>query len=224
MVPLSLLRSTFHIRCNNATGTAFTLDYNGWEYIVTARHVVEDIFAGHAVEISFGDEWLALPVSLIGYGERGIDVAVLSIDFKIGPPASFPASTEGMVIGQQVYFLGFPLGIQGGSPDDHVFPYPLAKSGVLCGVDSWNNSSILYVDCHANRGFSGGPLFFFKPDNHDAHIAGVMIQYRIDQVRLGSGDQAVDVQVGNAGIGIALDIRHVVDIINGNPNRTNLLT
>ncbi len=210
MIPLYVLRSVFHIRCGetSGSGTAFTLNYNDWQFLVTARHVVETI-SGNRIDIFHDGEWKSLEVDVIGKGTGEIDVAVLSSPLAIGPrDAVVPASSTGMTIGQQVYFLGFPLGMRGGSPYD--FPYPLAKSGVLSGVDSWHGTKLLYVDGHANRGFSGGPLICFLDQTPSVRIAGVITSFRIDPDSV------------NSGIGIAVDIRHVIDLINSNPKRIQL--
>ena len=210
MIPLYILRSVFHIRCGetSGSGTAFTLNYNDWQYMVTARHVVE-AFSGNTIELFHDGKWKGLKAYIIGKGASEIDVAVLSSPLAIGPQdTAVPASSTGMTIGQQVYFLGFPLGMKGGSPYD--FPYPLAKSGVLSGVDSWHGTNFLYVDGHANRGFSGGPLICYHNQTLNMQIAGVMTSYRIDPDSV------------NSGIGIAVDIRHVIDLIDSNPKRIQL--
>ena len=43
MVPSNALQRTLYIRRSDSVGTAFTVDRNGRQYIVTARHVVDDI-------------------------------------------------------------------------------------------------------------------------------------------------------------------------------------
>jgi len=206
MIPLYVLRSVIHIRCGETSGTAFTLNYNDWQYLVTARHVVETI-SGNTIEIFHDGEWKGLEVNVIGKGSGEIDVAVLSSPLAVGPRDTVvPAPAAGMTIGQQVYFLGFPLGMRGGSPYD--FPYPLAKSGVLSGVDSWHGANLIYVDGHANRGFSGGPLICYHNQTNNIQIAGVITSFQIDPDSV------------NSGIGIAVNIRHVIDLINSNLERT----
>ena len=221
MIHISLLRSTFNIRCGSSTGSAFAIRHNNQEFIVTARHNVEPIVASNddwaTLEIFFKDSWASLYVSVIGWGQQDIfDIAVLKIEgVDIGPPSFIPATSGGLIVGQQVYLLGFPLGMQAGSPNDTVFPYPLVKSGVFCGSDSVYNPIQLFVDCFGNKGFSGGPLIFHPNNDHNKPcIAGVFVQFMKDNVSLPSGDT---VDFGNSGIGIAIDISHVVAIINGNP-------
>ena len=207
MIPLYVLRSVFHIRCGetSGSGTAFTLNYNDWQYLVTARHVVETI-SGNTIEIFHDGQWKSLQVDVIGEGDGEIDIAVLSSPLAVGPrDAVVSASSTGMTVGQQIYFLGFPLEMRGGSPYD--FPYPLAKSGVLSGVDSWHGTNLLYVDGHANRGFSGGPLLCYQNQTTNIQIAGVITSFRIDPDSV------------NSGIGIAVNIRHVIDLIDSNPRR-----
>ena len=218
VVHISLLRSTFHIRCGGGTGSAFTIRYNNQEFIVTARHNIEPIIGDShpIIEVSFKDSWAALYVSIVGVGDEVLDIAILRIEgLDIVPSSYIPATSGGLTIGQQVYLLGFPLGMQAGSPNDTVFPYPLVKSGVFCGSDSVYNPIHLFVDCLGNMGFSGGPLIFHpNNDPNNPHIAGVFVQFRKDHVRLPSGGT---IDLGNSGIGIAIDIRHVIAIINSNP-------
>ena len=207
MIPLYVLRSVFHIRCGetSGSGTAFILNYNDWQYLVTARHVVETI-SGNRIDIFHDGEWKSLEVDVIGKGTGEIDVAVLSSPLAIRPTRCGCSSIFDRHDNRAASLLsGFPLGMRGGSPYD--FPYPLAKSGVLSGVDSWHGTNLLYIDGHANRGFSGGPLICSQDQTSTVRIAGVITSFRIDPDSV------------NSGIGIAVNIRHVIDLINSNPRR-----
>ena len=51
MITSNVIQRTFHIRRDNSTGTAFTIDRGSKQYLVTARHVVEGIESGNAIEI-----------------------------------------------------------------------------------------------------------------------------------------------------------------------------
>ena len=42
-VPIEILQRTFLVKVGNTTGTAFTMDYEGAIYLVTARHVAASL-------------------------------------------------------------------------------------------------------------------------------------------------------------------------------------
>lgn len=209
MVKPFFLKGTFHIRCGNKSGTAFALNYEGWQYLVTALHVIEDI-SENMIEVFHDGSWKTLAVEIIGKGSGEIDVAVLSSSVVLGPKGPneelvVPSSTD-MKIGQQLYLLGFPLGMMGASPYP-VFPLPLVKSGILSGVDKWHGTDFIYVDCYANRGFSGGPLIYYQDQEMPptTYVVGVMFRFEPDQ------------DGRNSGIGVAVDIRHAISLIHSNP-------
>ena len=46
MITSNVIHRTFHIRYRNGTGTAFAIDRDGRQYLITARHLVEGVAAG----------------------------------------------------------------------------------------------------------------------------------------------------------------------------------
>jgi hypothetical protein len=58
-VPIEILSRTFFIKVGNEGGTAFTIDYEGKIYLVTARHVVADLPQSAAtIKIWKSDQWV----------------------------------------------------------------------------------------------------------------------------------------------------------------------
>jgi hypothetical protein len=41
MITANYMCRTFRIKCGNSSGSGFTIDVNGREYLITARHVVQ---------------------------------------------------------------------------------------------------------------------------------------------------------------------------------------
>ena len=48
MITRNVIQRIFHIKRDNSTGTAFTIDRGSKQYLATARHVVEGIGADRA--------------------------------------------------------------------------------------------------------------------------------------------------------------------------------
>jgi len=125
------------------------------QYLVTARHVVEDDehpevrLRGNIVDVEL--ERLHVPCSTA-------DVAVFRLARPIvaGPP--LPADADDFTFGQEAYFLGYPLGLTFEIGPEY---FPLVKRAILWGIGRpEGNHSVLLLDGWNNPGFSGGPVVF----------------------------------------------------------------
>jgi len=60
MVSTNILQRTFCIKYNEKIGTCFTIDDNGKQYIVTAKHLVEGIADSGTILIFHENQWKEL--------------------------------------------------------------------------------------------------------------------------------------------------------------------
>ncbi len=53
MITTNIINRTFHIKANNSFGTAFSIEVNDDQYLISAKHVVESILFhnGDSIEI-----------------------------------------------------------------------------------------------------------------------------------------------------------------------------
>ena len=109
MITSNVIHRTFHIRHGKATGTAFAIDRNNRQYLITARHVVKDFTSGINIAIFRDGRWKTLPVELVGIGADVIDVAVLACPIRLAPAYSLVASMKGWPMASQFTFLDFLL-------------------------------------------------------------------------------------------------------------------
>lgn len=169
--------------------------------------------------------------STSGLGQGETDIAVLSGSLQMSPQIPLSADAGGIGFGQQVYFLGFPFGWDGAAEYiNRNFPIPFVKSGVLSAILRGDTTK-LYIDAHANEGFSGGPLVFVPngrpPSSHDKFkVAGVLVNFPTPKLRPivnQAGGQIYDQNgnpVGireNPGFVVAIDIKHAIEMIVQNP-------
>src|ERR1700733_12899154 len=90
-----LFKRTFFIKVGNATGTAFSIDYGGKIYWVTARHIANGLPESNAtIQVHRNDRWedfhtlkTLFPPSIEA------DIAVLETDEKASEP--FKVTTAG---------------------------------------------------------------------------------------------------------------------------------
>ena len=228
MITTNVISRTFHIKWRNSIGTAFTIDRLGKQYLITARHVVEGMSNNDVIAVNHGQEWKNLDVRLVGTGVGRIDAAVLSCPQFLSPPHPLEASTDNMLLFQQVYFLGYPFGWTwtAGHKINNNYPMPFAKTGILSASNE--DLSLFYIDGHNNAGFSGGPVVF-RPNNNpsnDFKVAGIVSHYPAsrnpivdeeDCPILNEDKKPFGYTKENTGFVVAIGIKHAVQMIDENP-------
>ena len=231
MLTTNVLQRTFHIKRCDSEGTAFAIERDSKQYLITARHVIEGIESGEEIEIFHERQWKKLVINIVGVGVGPVDVAVLACPIQIAPPYSLEATCDGLLYGQPVFFLGFPFGLDSrGEQINRGLPLPFVKAGIVSAV-LFEDSTKIYIDAHGNQGFSGGPVVF-RPNNQllnqnaEYKVAGIVVHYPVRYTSIVNrcGDTIVDNHgepIGytpeNPGLVVAVAIRHATDLIDANP-------
>lgn len=216
MIQTNDLYRTFFIKAEQY-GTAFTLDVDGVEYLVTAKHLLNASEREFELQIFHDKKWLRGRATVVGHARGEIDISVLRVDSQLTPPGFDVTPSLGeIVLGQDVFFLGFPYKMWGDvGALLRGLPCPFVKKGVLSSVNV-ETPQVIYVDAINNEGFSGGPLFFHPMDKpNELRIAGVVSKFRVEQ-------EAVLDELGvptkmtvpyNTGFLVAYGIKHAVELI-----------
>ena len=226
-IPAEILRQTFQVRVNNRTGTAFTVEVDERQYIVTAQHLLGSANP-QAVEMWISaDGWRQVPVEIVGIAKPPVDVAVLATNFALGSRSRVSVGVETVDYGQALWFLGYPFGLDFEPvPDFRAAPLPFVKAGILSGLRRVPNEKGLlefFVDAAGNKGFSGGPLILRRRSANEGgivtwHVVGVVTSRITHPVPLKnvSGTVVGSVDV-DAGILRATSIDAVTRLIRANP-------
>jgi len=147
----------------------------------------------------------------------------LALSFQLSGTLSLPATHKGIVMGQDLYFLGYPYAFE--DLYTHVgdrkmsAPLPFIKRAIL---SSWTLGHLgierMFLDGHNNPGFSGGPVVFTQYLKHDFSVAAVVSGFVPvnQQVRDESGTTSLYYQY-NTGIVIAYSIEYAMELIKANP-------
>ena len=134
-LPAEILRQTFMIKVGSAIGTAFTVEVDERQYIVTAQHVLGSASPPMVEMKASKTGWRQVPVTVIGVAERPVDVAVLATDSMLGSRSRVPVGVGTIGYGQEARFLGYPLGLEFTDvPGFREAPLPLIKAGILSGI------------------------------------------------------------------------------------------
>ncbi len=135
---------------NRSIGSGFFIDKRG--YIVTNHHVIAELVdkknPGYGkVYIKLAeDSDTKIPAKIIGW-DKVHDLALLKTE--IDPPYIFSlGSSEGLSVGDRVYAIGSPLGLE-----------RTLTSGVVSATDRklFTTGSVMQIDAAVNSGNSGGP-------------------------------------------------------------------
>jgi hypothetical protein len=215
-VPAEILQRTVLIKVGDAYATAFTIDYQGKLYLVTARHVVAALPDTNAtLQVKQGDEWAELhTVRTLYPPSKEVDIAVFETGDKVSTPFQITAVRKGVgaALGQQIWFLGYPWAMGSRFMNGEI---PFVKRGTMSAVDHTNpDAVIVYIDGFNNPGFSGGPIIYWDLGTHTYGILGVIKGYRDDTAKLMVNGGKVDTQlVVNSGILVGYSIQHAIQAI-----------
>lgn len=205
-------------------GTCFSIDVDNKLYFVTAKHIIENLVNEDQVELFHNNERRKFDAIITGHSWVA-DVSVFMINAHI-PRHPLPCSIAEMIYWQDLYFLGFPLGLkfEVGAMNAN-FPVPLAKKGILSAMLFDQPGKPFLIDGHNNRGFSGGPVVFKPANKNDFYVAGVIHGYLPEEETFLAEDGSTTTKIKtNTGIMIAYAINNALDLIRDNPNWTNIPT
>lgn len=155
MLTLNVYDRVFFVR-GAVYGTAFSIDVDGKQYLVTARHVFNP---DDELKIFHERKWKQCPVTLVGSGEGEVDVCVLAPQYRLSSDIPLDPAIGDFILGQDAYFVGYPYKMWSEGGDImHGRPLPFVKKGTIsAGMDPTDDVKRIYLDAINNEGFSGGP-------------------------------------------------------------------
>jgi S1-C subfamily serine protease len=180
----NVLKRVVRIVIGGNSGTAFTIDVDGRHYLVTAKHVVATIKTAEATIGVCGDggECKEKLFTVLRCADP-IDIAVLVPREILTATYALPAESAGMVLGQDVYFVGFPYA----DPALNTITQALENIGfvrkaVWSAQQRKDNATTMYFDGRNNAGFSGSPIVYLQQSKlgYDFKVAGVVSGFRTD--------------------------------------------
>lgn len=104
--------------------TGFTLEVDGRQYLITAKHVVTGMAAEDAIEIRKGDQWSQVKVKVLRCDDP-IDIAVLVPPKQLTVDFPLESTMDGIRYAQDVYFAGFPYGLSTSGAQNLTGGYPI---------------------------------------------------------------------------------------------------
>jgi len=162
---------------SNGSGTIVSSD----GLVLTNAHVVSE---GGTVTVTLADG-REVNAEVVGFGEDGLDLAVLKIEGERNLPTIPIASPNSIRVGQRAYAIGNPFGQFQGT----------FTVGIVSRID--DDEGLIQTDAAINPGNSGGPLL---------NSSGELIGVNTSIFTRGRGG-------GNIGIGFAISADRVPDFL-----------
>jgi Trypsin-like peptidase domain len=221
MITANVYNRVFFVKATEY-GTAFAIDYERKQYLVTARHLV-NTEKQEVIKFLINRNWIDLEVELVGLGSGEIDIAVFRTNVLLCPKEFLlEPSSKDIVVSQDVFFVGYPYKMW--TDAGNAFkgrPFPFVKKGILSSTPMGDDGiPRLYIDALNNPGFSGGPIVFRPPGRAEFRIAGVVSKFRIEFEKVidPNGDRTEMTVAYNTGFLLGYDIFEAIKIIERNPN------
>lgn len=213
-VTTEALTRVFKIYSCSMMGSGFILEHKGHNFLITAKHLFEKKGYPKSTDIYIESEKGKIKIEneIFYHSDNHIDIAVIKTNFFEGTNfLKINYTMTGMMLSQDVFLLGFPYGLDNKLHNlNNGYPVPIVKKGAISGIDK----DVFLIDWDNNQGFSGGPVVYRKPEglgySDDMRIAGVIISYIPHQIYQDENNNVIN---ENSGIGIAVKINRVLEII-----------
>ena len=162
------------INSGGSTGSGSIITPDG--LILTNAHVLG---AARTVSVTLSDG-SRFPADVVGFAQKGLDLAVIKIRGARNLPTVSLASTGSVKVGQRAFAIGSPFGLEG-----------TFTVGIVSRIDP--RQGLIQTDAAINPGNSGGPLI-----NSQGEVIGVNTSIVSSSPRS-----------GNVGIGFSIPVERI---------------
>ncbi len=175
------------VRYNGLTGTCFFAIHPRGQCWVTARHVVEGLKSGEALDYYFDGSWRTFRVIEVNHSSKEQDISAFTAEIAIAAEGRINVTNQiGLMQGQSLLVFGYPHGIvQVGHAGDP-FTIPICKRGSFSGAMDVGGCRFMIMDAIINPGFSGAPVFALDTASQTRVFVGIVSHFRPETDQLAS--------------------------------------
>ena len=78
MITNNVIQRVFYLKYGGSTGTCFTVDIDGKQYFITAKHVIDGLPDNGNIELLHDKKWNQYKIRLVGHSSTA-DVSVFTL-------------------------------------------------------------------------------------------------------------------------------------------------
>jgi len=219
----TILKSTFNILYKQSNATAFLVNGQKGQFLITAKHLFKDILSsGSSVKVNIkgGQINMDLICPVFFHCNQLVDIAVMKLKSNIICGDILPLKgNSSFFVGQECLFLGFPLFNLGSFTS--IGKVAFVKKAIVSALYEENNTRILLLDGQNNPGFSGGPVITYSETMTKLFIIGVISGYIKQTKDLEIVNEGINNKIQtdeNSGIIISYEANYISEIIHGIEN------
>lgn len=216
MLTNNILQRVFRLSVNNRSGSAYTIEKDGQQYLVSASHIFEGQTEVNEVLIYHGKRWKPYNVQIVfNSPKKDADTIIFRLNEPISPTHDVTYNLAGAITGTWCYLLGFPFGFSNGAEEiNENYPIPFIKAALLSALDGDSHGFVkLYLDGHNNKGFSGGPVVWIPPGTKNMQVIGTISGFHKEAPHSDATDEECDLFAVNSGIVIAHWLPNLFDYL-----------
>lgn len=223
MVSSNILTRVFQIKIGAATATAFSIEVEDRQYLITARHVVDASAPNTQLQVYRDASWQDIPYVRLEVEPPRVDIAVLALFSQISDTLPIELGFENTFLSEEVFFCGYPFGLSiEGKALNSGYPLPFVKRGIVAAFEFNGPDRCFFIDAINNPGFSGGPVVRSNSPNKPC-IIGVVSGYRATQEPVLHNGVPTAMVVGmNTGLMVAYPLTAALEAIYRNPVGSNI--
>ena len=209
---VNILTRMVRIETAGGVGTAFTGEHRERHFLFTARHVVGDVDPVEA-RLAPYDGVLETSLTRVPGIPDPVDIAVFPLAEPLTPTPPLLLDPTGVMLGQDVWFLGYAYGMSFTAPGIGVLP--LVKRAALSAIHPEGDATIFYLDELDDRLLRGTGGLLLRQNSNDVQVASVIAGYRLEELAVVDKERPEGkavVQV-NTGIIVTYNIGHATEAI-----------
>jgi hypothetical protein len=213
LITFGITSRVFRIAVDGKSGSSYTVECEKSEsqFLVSAHHIFEGCLDVNSINIFQDNVWKKINVEIV-YASKGLDTIVFRLPFDISRRSNIIVSENNIPLASTCYFLGFPFGLfNDGSIHSNGFPLPFIKSAIISGMMAHGSGTVIYLDGHNNKGFSGGPVIAYPNGlEKEPQIIGTVSGY-INEPTVDNNANEMELSHANAGIVKCFGLSDILD-------------
>ena len=216
MLSIDIIQNIFPIKNGKKTGTCFAINHGANQYLITAKHIINNINTGDCLEFLFSGIHTRANVKIIGHHPTA-DISIFTIDHDTGL-TGLEYYTNKIKPGQEAYFIGFPTGTGSRKSNKHPKKYPQAriKKATISELFHSDTDNYLLLNGKINPGFSGGPVILKDSSEKKFKVIAIISGSKRSKESVQHKEKVKPISLRNrTGITLAYSVGNVVERMRG---------